>query len=566
MRKRRISVCIVMILVFCIFGCARTAEDTHDAEEASVEAESEDAAETTILEEEQEQDVLEPYYGFYRISEIFPAKSRGAARYDWLPDQEADMLLGRIVELGADRFVTYDSLRKLGTNGGRAAFDGNYIVEEIVIEDPQYSWEPLTEETVESEMVSIYPGIFPEGYIGAVEGKIDIQIASPWGNHYYYVMPDGILRYSTLSSGYFYLEKLEEEPERQEERVLSAEEKSEILQKLLGTYTVVEFLPTKFYPASDPNGDPYLPEEEAEMMIGKEITVEEDIFVSYDNFRRPNSEFVERSMDDFWVERVDIPSPDYQIEEKEREELYGLRDDMLRDELQQNRYIEISVFPGYSANNERCLPQLYLLDDSRIIMYAMGEYFLLEKGEDKAEEVSDIPNHATPFRDFEEIEKNHKILEYDICSNPRYDYKNTFLADYYKDDIKDTIKLIKNIYSEEELRRWDEDESEWFDMDYHLFDFNDDGLEDYLVCIYAVSWTGSGGNSVDILVQEEDGTFREVLSITLRLINYEPPDMHEALTVLDEKTDGYYAIVTPFYNRILRYDKERGRYDFQDGD
>ena len=199
-------------------------------------------------------------------------------------------------------------------------------------------------------------------------------------------------------------------------------------------------------------------------------------------------------------------------------------------------------------------------------MYAMGEYFLLEKEEDKAEEVSDIPNHATPFRDFEEIEKNHKILEYDICSNPRYDYKNTFLADYYKDDIKDTIKLIKNIYSEEELRRWDEDESEWFDMDYHLFDFNDDGLEDYLVCIYAVSWTGSGGNSVDILVQEEDGTFREVLSITLRLINYEPPDMHEALTVLDEKTDGYYAIVTPFYNRILRYDKERGRYDFQDGD
>ena len=391
MRKRIISVWIAAILVFSIYGCAQTTENASVAETETVETENteiEDAEEEeadaedvdkAILEEEQEQDVLEPYYGFYRISEFFPAKSRGAARYDWLPDQEADMLLGRIVELGEDRLVTYDSLRKLGTRDGRTAFPGNYIIEKIVIEDPQYSWEPLTEETVELEMVSIYPGIFPEGYIGAVEGKIDIQIASPWGNHYYYVMPDGILRYSTLSSGYFYLEKLEEEPERQEEGVLSAEEKSEILQKLLGTYTVVEFLPTKFYPASDPNGDLYLPEEEAEMMIGKEITVEEDIFVSYDNFRQPNSEIVKRSMDDFRVERVDIPSPDYQIEEKDRNELYGLRDDMLREELLQDRYIAISVFPGYSANSERCLPQLYLLDDGRIIMYAMGEYFLLEK-------------------------------------------------------------------------------------------------------------------------------------------------------------------------------------------
>ncbi|MCH5263688.1 MAG: hypothetical protein J1F42_12300 [Lachnospiraceae bacterium] len=403
MIKRFIGVCTTVILVFSICGCAQTAEDILAAETEIVKTGNTDAAETTILEEEQEQNVLEPYYGFYRISEFFPAKSRGAARYDWLPDQEADMLLGRIVELGADRLVTYDSLRKLGTRDGRAAFDGNYIIEKIVIEDPQYSWQPLTSETVETEMVSLYPGIFPEGYIGAIEGKIDIQIASPWGNHYYYVMPNGILRYSTLSSGYFYLEKLDEEPEQKPEQKLSAEEKGEILQKFFGTYAVVEFLPTKFYPAPDPVGDPYLPEEEAEMMIGKEITIEEDIFVSYDNFRRPNSEFVKRPMDDFWVERVDIPSPDYQIEEKNREELYGLRDDMLRDELQQDRYIEISVFPGYRANNERCLPQLYLLDDSRIIMYAMGEYFLLKKEQDKSEKVSDIPNHATPFRDFEEI-------------------------------------------------------------------------------------------------------------------------------------------------------------------
>ena len=132
-----------------------------------------------------------------------------------------------------------------------------------------------------------------------------------------------LLCYAGWNSEVFYLViriflsgKLEEEPEQKLERELSIEEKSEILQEILGTYTIVEFLPTKFSPAPDVEGDPYLPEEEAEMMIGKEITIEEDIFVSYDNFRRPNSNIVKRSMDDFWVERVDIPSPDYQIEKK----------------------------------------------------------------------------------------------------------------------------------------------------------------------------------------------------------------------------------------------------------
>lgn len=393
MRKRLIGVCIVMVLVCDIFGCARTAEDAPVAETESMEtgntkienaeekeADAEDV-DKTIVEEEQEQDGLIPYYGFYRISEFYPTLywGKGVYKYDNLTEQEADMLLGRIVELGAGRLVTYDSLRDLGTRDGRVAFAGNYIIEEIVIEDPQYLWELLTEEAAKSDIVSIGTGGLPEEYVSAVEGKIDIQIASPFGNHYYYVMPDGILMYSTLTCQYYYLEKLEEEPERQEERVLSAEEKSEILQELLGTYTVVEFLPTKFYPAPDTNGDPYLPEEEAELMIGKEITIEEDKFVSYDNFRRPNSEIVKRSLDDFLVEMVDIPAPDYQIEEKDRDELYGLRDDMLQDELLQDRYIEISVFPGYDANGDRCLPQLFLLDDGRIIMYAMGEFFLLEK-------------------------------------------------------------------------------------------------------------------------------------------------------------------------------------------
>ena len=424
MQKRLISICTTAVLACCIYGCVQTAEETLFTKSETVEAEHTEVAgqevadaenvDKIVVEEEQEQDELEPYYGFYKISEFYPTLywGKGVYKYDNLTEQEADMLLGRIVELGADRLVTYDSLRDLGTRDGRVAFPGNYIIEEIVIDDPQYSWQPLTAEAAKSDIVSIGTGGLPEEYVSAVKGKIDIQIATPFGNHYYYVMPDGILMYSTLTCQYYYLGKLEKEPERQEKRVLSAEEKSDILQELLGIYTVVEFLPTKFYPAPDTNGDPYLPEEEAELMIGKEITVEEDIFVSYDNFRRPNSEIVKRSMDDFWVERVDIPAPDYQIEAKDREELYGLRDDMLREELLQDRYIEISVFPGYSANSEKCLTQLYLLDDGRIIMYSMGEYFLLEK---KVEPVT-VMSKKTRF-DIDGSVHMWEEYEYDAAGN-----------------------------------------------------------------------------------------------------------------------------------------------------
>lgn len=188
-------------------------------------------------------------------------------------------------------------------------------------------------------------------------------------------------------------------------------------------------------------------------------------------------------------------------------------------------------------------------------------------GQSEPENTSKVYDHVTPFREFEEIEENYKILEYDICSHPHYDYEDTFLVEYYRDVIEETIDLMKATHTEEELiRGWGEDESKWFDMDYHMFDFNDDGLEDYMVCIYAPTWSGSGGNRVDILAQGEDGTYRRVLYIIMPTINLNQPDRHDAVAVLDEKTDGFYAIVTPFYNHILRYDKEEDRYVFHGGE
>ena len=161
-----------------------------------------------------------------------------------------------------------------------------------------------------------------------------------------------------------------------------------------------------------------------------------------------------------------------------------------------------------------------------------------------------------PFCDFSDIVKNHEILTYDICSFPKYDYENTPLAEYI----------------EEQYVAYNEEMSEKIGMplsltiDYHQFDFNDDGLEDYLLCVNGSLFSGSAGNTVELYIQEEEGTVREVLDITLRLINPYSLTGHETLTVLDEKTDGYYAIVLPESNRILRYDKEKDWYKFHDGE
>ena len=163
------------------------------------------------------------------------------------------------------------------------------------------------------------------------------------------------------------------------------------------------------------------------------------------------------------------------------------------------------------------------------------------------------------YVDFSVIEENHEILEYDICAEPRYDWENTLLGE------------------EEGLREMAEEHKEYAEklhgigvydpldlaLEYFLFDFNDDGLEDYLICLSDWEYSGSGGNRIGIYVQEEGGTLKKVLSINARL--HQGDGIHVRFTVLNEKTDGYYAIVLPS-NRILRYDSDTDWYEFHDGE
>lgn len=156
------------------------------------------------------------------------------------------------------------------------------------------------------------------------------------------------------------------------------------------------------------------------------------------------------------------------------------------------------------------------------------------------------------YSDHEDLEKNHKILSYDICSSPRYDYENTPLVEYIEEDIS-----------------WNEDMSKKagknisVEIDYHVFDFNNDGVEDYLLCESGRLFEGNGGDSVDIFIQGEEGV-RNVLS-TKMILHHGPHD-HASVIVLDEKTGGYYAVVNPSQNFIFRYNEEEGRYDWPESE
>lgn len=156
--------------------------------------------------------------------------------------------------------------------------------------------------------------------------------------------------------------------------------------------------------------------------------------------------------------------------------------------------------------------------------------------------------------EFDDIVNEHEILAYDISILPRYDYENTPLRDKIEELKWENDQIVKERGTEYEM-----------EVDYHVFDFNDDGIEDYVLCIDGILYSGSAGHSVEIYVGKEEGGVKKVLGLTLRYHNDNMPSGHERFTVLNEKTCGFYAIVIPGgTNRILRYDPETGHYEFQE--
>ena len=152
---------------------------------------------------------------------------------------------------------------------------------------------------------------------------------------------------------------------------------------------------------------------------------------------------------------------------------------------------------------------------------------------------------------------NCNTMIYNICTSPRRDYENTPLKEYLQNDVEDDREMADKLAGSSE--------GTWIplEIEYFLFDFNADGLEDYVVCITGSGHEGSAGNRVDICVQQEDGTLKTVFHVTVRLHEPAFPNGHDAVAVLDERSGGFYSIVLPGSNRILHYDTQTEQYEFQ---
>ena len=166
---------------------------------------------------------------------------------------------------------------------------------------------------------------------------------------------------------------------------------------------------------------------------------------------------------------------------------------------------------------------------------------------------------AAAFIDYEFIQENHEILEYNICTSPRYDYADTILAEYLRSEIEEDERAVREFGLLAPIK-----------IDYFTYDLNEDGLEDYLVCIDGYLWSGSGGNTFRIYVQEEEGTLRKIFSVTTRIHNVsELPGGHAPIAVLSERINDYYMLVLPGNrilpgSRILKYDSDSDCYQYDD--
>lgn len=170
--------------------------------------------------------------------------------------------------------------------------------------------------------------------------------------------------------------------------------------------------------------------------------------------------------------------------------------------------------------------------------------------EEQEENVGKIDkgNLSIPI-DYDFLEENYGVYVENICTNPQSIFENSVVLSLVKDDL-DYEKYMRS-----KLPEIPEE-----DHDYFVFDFNGDGVDDYLVCFHGILSSGSGGNLIRMYI-EENGEFVGRLSVTAQIF-IEDPHKHAAIAVLNKRVDGYYSIVFPWtYNRVWSYDREKGRYD-----
>lgn len=344
---------------------------------------------------------LSTHFGVYRITKLCDTGVTFANLN--ITEQEVDMMLGRIVEITPERLRTYGPERGIGNQEGRHGFT-NYMVESYSIDNVHYGYRKnYTKIPAEVPGAVTLRYVVPEELFEQLEGVIITpQLSEPHGRQCFYTFTDRniLVLYSEVACEYFLLERCEEEPKEEHPEWNSMKAKK-LLKEIYGTYQVTKFLPTKFFPITTyayrgeqlSQKREQLSQEEADITVGRIVTISEDLFVTLDNWWMLNSPRTSlrhkyTSWENWWIQggsrpwvaEAEIVNPDYRVKTVWADEIYGIRDGMLSDDLAQQEFVEIDVYPGYwSELIGISLPQMYLVNDGRIILYAMGQYFLLDR-------------------------------------------------------------------------------------------------------------------------------------------------------------------------------------------
>ena len=147
---------------------------------------------------------------------------------------------------------------------------------------------------------------------------------------------------------------------------------------------------------------------------------------------------------------------------------------------------------------------------------------------------------------YQNIEEFYEITEYDIVDNPQSVYDNPFLCEALEKELEEEAQAQEMLGSAPAT------------IDYFVYDFNADGLDDYIVVFSGIYWSGSAGENICLFIQQEDYTLRQVFSVHSRIKGI---DDYVPVAVLDERIEGYYSFSLLSANgRVWRYNAETGKY------
>lgn len=229
-----------------------------------------------------------------------------------------------------------------------------------------------------------------------------------------------------------------------------------------------------------------------------------------------------------------------------------------------------SATPAPSAATRRKATYLFLLLLPFILLVGCGqkqtglpgntENFLTQEDSEQVQDSTAAEDKAIPVlqeppavkEEMPELEEEAAI-DYDFLTSKGYEFLEEDIT-----TVAGNVRehpLLKE-YLREEIE-FDEDFCERFGsrpsiMEYFLYDMNQDGVDDYIVCYDGVPYVGSAGNLLSIYIQEED-SLRMVFSANVEIHLMEGG--HAPIAILNDSEEGYYSFVLPYTNnRVWKYD------------